>query len=208
MAHIANRSRFRVTVKNKPALTKHFTFDMFGAVEAYMQALRAQGYKPKAQQLDESWLVRIRDKGHKPLEATFRSEAAATQFIDKTAEERKRGLFVDYTAALKVTFADLIARYLLEEAWKTKSCQVLSYCLEGWLEDSGPKGVELLARYREELHKRGRQVRPAKFKMREPSAELTWIHKRLAEVTTVDIEDFINERLELVVGADRKLSHL
>ena len=41
-----------------------------------MRELRAQGYKPRAEQLDESWLVRIRERGHKPLEATFESEAA------------------------------------------------------------------------------------------------------------------------------------
>jgi len=79
MAHIANRSRFRVTVKNKPDLTQHFSFSKVAAVEAYMKELRAQGYKPRAEQLDESWLVRIRELGHKPLEATFESEAAANQ---------------------------------------------------------------------------------------------------------------------------------
>ena len=109
MAHIANRSRFRVTVKNKPDLTQHFSFSKVAAVEAHMKELRAQGYKPRAEQLDESWLVRIRERGHKPLESTFESEAAATQFIEKTSEERKRGLFIDYTAALKVVpFGGLI----------------------------------------------------------------------------------------------------
>ena len=49
MAHIANRSRFRVTVKNKPDLTQHFSFSKVAAVEAYMKELRAQGYKPRAE---------------------------------------------------------------------------------------------------------------------------------------------------------------
>lgn len=198
MAHIANRSRFRVTVKNKPDRTRHFSFNKVAEVEAYMNELRAQQFKPKAVQLDESWLVRIRQQGHEALEATFESEAAATQFIEKTAEERKRGLFIDYTAALKVTFADLIVRYLLEEAWRKKSGKVLTYVLEGWLEDSGPRGEALLASYREELRSRGREPRTPKFKMRKSSDDLGWIHKRLAEVTTVDIEQFIRERLEVV----------
>jgi hypothetical protein len=93
MAHIANRSRFRVTVKNKPGATRYFSFNKLAEVEAYMKELRAQHLTPKAVQLDESWLVRVRDQGHKPLEATFSSEAAATQFVDKVTEERKRGLF-------------------------------------------------------------------------------------------------------------------
>jgi hypothetical protein len=149
MAHIANRSRFRVTVKNKPDVTRHFSFDKLDAVEAYMKELRARSLKPKVVQLDESWLVRIRDKGHKPLEATFSSEAAAIQFIDKTTEERKRGLFIDYTSALKVTFADLIVRFLLDEAWKTKSGQVLAYSLEGWLFERLDGG------HRRQFHQRG-----------------------------------------------------
>lgn len=146
MAPIANRSRFRVTVKNNSGLTRHFSFDKLGAVEAYMKELRARFLKPRVVQLDESWLVRIRDKGHKPLEATFGSEKAATEFVDKTTEERKRGLFIDYTAALKVSFAELMVRYLLERAWTKKSGKVTAYCLEGWLEDSGPLGAELLER--------------------------------------------------------------
>ncbi len=210
MAHIANRSRFRITVKNKPDLTQHFSFSKVAAVEAYMKELRAQGYKPRAEQLDESWLVRIRERGHKPLEATFESETAATQFIEKTSEERKRGLFIDYTAALKVTFADIVVRYLLEETSRKKSGEVLAYVLEGWLEDSGPRGIELLAQYREELRAQGRKVRQPKFKMRQPSTELAWIHKRLAEVTTVDIEGFIDERLEVVAKGtvDREIDRL
>jgi len=169
MAHIANRSRFRVTVKNKPDLTQHFSFSKVAAVEAYMKELRAQGYKPRAEQLDESWLVRIRERGHKPLEATFESEAAATQFIEKTSEERKRGLFIDYTAALKVTFADILVRYLLEETSRKKSGEVLAYVLEGWLEDSGPRGVELLAQYREELRARGARCASPNSKCANPA---------------------------------------
>ncbi len=210
MAHIANRSRFRVTVKNKPELTKYFSFSKLAEVEAYMKDLRSQDFKPKAVQLDESWLVRIRDRGHKPLEATFSSEAAASQFVDKVTEERKRGLFLDYTAALKVTVADIVVRYLLEETSRKKSGAILAYTLEGWLEDSGPRGIELLNQYRDELRARGRPVREPKFKMRKPSTELAWMHKRLAEVTTVDIEAFLNDRLEVVAKAtvDREIDRL
>lgn len=210
MAHIANRSRFRVTVMNKPEVTRHFSFNKVAEAKAYMKELRAQQYQPKAVQLDESWLVRIRQQGHKPLEATFESEAAATQFIDKTAEERKRGLFIDYTAALKVTFADLIVRFLLEETWRKRGGKIQAYSLEGWLEDSGPRGVALLASYREELRARGRKPRTPKFKMRTSSDELGWIHKRLAEVTTVDIEQFIRDRLEVVKPGtvNREIDHL
>lgn len=88
--------------------------------------------------------------------------------------------------------------------------EVLAYVLEGWLEDSGPRGVELLAQYRDELRAQGRKVREPQFRMRQPGTELGWIHKRLAEVTTVDIEGFIDERLEVVAKGtvDRDIDRL
>ena len=210
MASIVNRSRYQVTVKNRDDLLKHFPYNKLAAVEAYMNALREMGYKPRADQLDESWTVRIREKGHKPIAETFGSQEAATGFVDKVTEERRRGLFIDYTASLRVSFADIVVRYLLEETKDTESGKIGAYLLEGWLEDSGPRGVELLARYREELRARGRPVRPAKFKMRHPSDEVDWVHKPFAEVTTVDIENYITERLEVVEPGtvDREIDRL
>ena len=198
MATIENRSRFRVTVKNRDDLTKNYSYNKLKDVESYMHQLRAQGLKPRAAQLDEHWLVRIRQSGYKPLESTFSSQAVAETFVNKTTEERSRGLFVDYTKAHKGTFAELLVRYLEEEAPKHKSHQVLAYTLEGWLADSGPAGLALLKQYREELQRRKLPVRAGKFKMRHSSDELAWIHKSLSEVTTVDVENFISDRLEAV----------
>jgi len=48
MAHIANRSRFRVTVKNKPGATRYFSFNKLAEVESYMKELRAQHLTPQA----------------------------------------------------------------------------------------------------------------------------------------------------------------
>lgn len=94
MANIANRSRYRVTVKNVPDVTRHFPYDQLEAVDACMQELRAQGYKPKVKQLDESWLVRIRTKGQKDQTATFPSLKQSEAFIKRVEEERGRGLFL------------------------------------------------------------------------------------------------------------------
>lgn len=57
MAVIENRSRFRVSVKNRDDLTKNFSYNKRKDVESYMRQLRAQGLKPKAAQLDGHWLV-------------------------------------------------------------------------------------------------------------------------------------------------------
>ncbi|MDE2187521.1 MAG: hypothetical protein KGJ76_12360 [Betaproteobacteria bacterium] len=88
MAELTNRSRFVVKVQNREDLTRHFPFTNQDAVKGYLQVLRAQGFKPKVEQLDEHWLVRI----------------------------RQRGLFVDYTVSPKVTDEDLVVRDLREEA--------------------------------------------------------------------------------------------
>ncbi|MEO7127449.1 MAG: site-specific integrase [Rhodoferax sp.] len=210
MATIENRSRFRVTVKNRDDLTKSYSYNKLKDVESYMHQLRAQGLKPRAAQLDEHWLVRIRQTGYKPLESTFSSQAVAETFDNKTTEERSRGLFVDYTKAHKGTFAELLVRYLQEEAPKHKSGKILAYKIEGWLEDSGERGRLLLEQLRQSQREKGLPVRSAKFKMRSESGELEWIHKRLSEVTTVDVEQFVSERLDEVAAAtvDREIDIL
>ena len=124
MPDLTNRSRYRVTIKNRPDLTRHFAFSKFKDVETYVAELRQQHLKPRVEQLDESWLVRIREKGHKPVFASFKARIDAEGYIARTTEERRRGLFVDYTASRKVTLADLIVRYLLEEAPRHKSHKV------------------------------------------------------------------------------------
>lgn len=210
MAELTNRSRFHVTVRNRDDLARHFPFTQMSAARAYIEDLRAQGFKPKGEQLDEHWLVRIRERGHKPLQATFSSQVDAEDFIEQVVAERKRGLFVDYTASMKVTVAQLAVRYLLEEAPRHKSRDILGYFFEGLLADSGPTGERLLRDYREERVRRGMPLRPAKFKMRKSSSELDWLHKPLAQVTTVDIEAYMRDRLDVVEPStlDREIDRL
>ena len=198
MAELTNRSRFRITVRNRDDLARHFSFTQMPAARAYLEELRAMGLKPKGEQLDEHWLVRIRQRGHKPLQATFSSQVEAEDFIEQVAAERKRGLFVDYTVSLKATLGDLMVRYLLDEAPRHKSRKILEYFFEGLLADSGSAGERLLKEYREERMRRGLPLRPAKFQMRQSSTELAWLHKPFSQVTTVDVEGFINDRLEMV----------
>ena len=210
MATLINRGRYCITVKNRDDLTRHFSHDKFNDAETYVEELRVQGFKPKAEQLDEHFLVRIRQAGFKPVNFTAKSRQEAETFVTQVTADRNRGLFVDYTASTRVTLADLIVRYLRDEAPKHKSHDVLAYSLEGWLADSGPQGVSLLEAHRDELRRNNKPVRQAKFKMRQSSGELHWIHKALFEVTTTDIEGFIEERLEVVAPAtvDREIDRL
>lgn len=213
MASIENRSRFVVSVKNNEALTKYFPYNKLEAVLSYRDELRAhpKKYKPKVDQLDESWLVRIRQTGYPKLEKTFSSEETAEAFVKKVEAERAQKIFVDYAKSFNATFAELLVRYLREEApRRPKSQDLLAYKIEGWLEDSGEKGQKLLQQYRGELRAQGKSVRAAKFVMREQSNQLTWLHKPLNEVTTADIEHYTRERLDEVAPAtvDREIDIL
>jgi len=154
MADVTSRSHVRVTVKNRDDLTRHFSFNQLDDVEAYMAEKRKQHLKPRVEQLDESWLVRICEKGHKTLSATFKTRKDAESFIARTTEERSRGLFVDYTASLKVTLAQPLCATCSRRRPSTRATRFWRTPWGGWLADSGPAGRELLDGYREELRKR------------------------------------------------------
>lgn len=202
MASIENRSRYTVTVKNRDDLTQEFPFNKSKAIQAYIAKLGEQGFKPKLSQAENLFLVRIRQKGYDEDQVVRNSREEADAYIKTIEEERHRGLFIDYTAAHKTSFASVLVRYLEEEVPKLKSSRYLpSIKVEGWLEDSGPEGVKMLAAYREGLEAKNVARRPAKHKMREVSTYLAWIHKRLSEVTTSDIEDYSAERLLSVMPA-------
>lgn len=210
MATIENRSKYQVTVKNRPDLTVKFPFNRLADVKAHMAAVRAQGLKPRVEQEEDQFLVRIRQKGYPSLQVTVESRTAAENLVKKVEEERSRGLFLDYTKSLKVSFAELMVRFLRDEAPRHKSFQMQAYKLEGWLQDSGTAGEQLLQDYRDSLLDAGKPVRKAKFQMRDTCSELHWIHKPFPEVLATDIEDFMEERLQSVAPAtlDRELDIL
>lgn len=194
MATIENRSRYCVTVKNRDDLKQEFPFSKPERAKTYLEALREQGFRPKLEQAEDQFLVRIRQKGFKPEQVMRNSREEANAFVMKIEEERSRGLFIDYNAAHKTSFGELLVRYLEEEVPKLKSSRYLTAIkIEGWLEDSGPDGVELLGAYRAKQLAIEAPVRPAKFKMREVSTCLAWIHKRFSEVKTTDVEDYNHE---------------
>ncbi len=68
-----------------------------------------------------------------------------------------------FGTSMKVTVAQLAVRYLLEEAPRHKSRDILGYFFEGLLADSGPTGERLLRDDREERVRRGMPLRPATF---------------------------------------------
>lgn len=208
MPSVQNRSRFSVSVAKHPELTRHFPFNKTKAVVAYVGDLKNQRFKPKLDRADDVFEVRIRQKGFKPLTHTCKSAAEAQQFIDKISEERARGLFIDYTKGWNTTFADLITRYITEEAPKHKSFEMEAYKLNALLEDAGVKRVNLadvLAKHLMKLDKKLRE--PSGHKMRESATTVEWVNKPFAQLLPTDINDYISERLEVVMPAtvDREI---
>ena len=60
MASIENRSRFKVAVQNRDDLTLTFAHSAVAAVKAYIEELKANGFKPKVSRLNDSFAVRVR----------------------------------------------------------------------------------------------------------------------------------------------------
>lgn len=137
MATITNRSRFRITVRNRADLEHTFPYSGESKVKDYFSKLKAQGFSPKISRPDDSFEVKIRQKGFKDQNLTVSSYEDAELLITQIESERKRGLFIDYTKGWNISFADLLRRYLLEEAPRHKSFETLAYRINSMLEDAG-----------------------------------------------------------------------
>ena len=120
MATISNRSRFRLTVKNRDDLERTFPYSVESKVKEYVRKLRAQGFSPKVSRLNDSFEIKIRQKGFKDLSFSVSSYEEAEDFITQIESERKRGIFIDYTKGWNISFSNLLQRYLVEEAPRLK----------------------------------------------------------------------------------------
>ncbi len=103
MATIQNRSRITVTVKNRPDVTRFFSYNALDKVEGYVGELRSKGFRPKAEQGDDTWEVRSREKGYPTQNITCPSRKEAEALVKKLESERSTGLIRDYTKAHQVT---------------------------------------------------------------------------------------------------------
>lgn len=200
MATIEDRSRIEVRVKNRADLTKAFPFNADKAIKAYIADLRAQGFKPTVRSLSDTFLVRIRQVGYPELTFTVNSQDDAVQAVTKIEEERKRGLFIDYAAAWKVTFADLLIGYLTEVAPRTKGFWVTYYQINALLRDAGLDPVDGGAIL--DKHKNphpsvlaAKRYKPTGKRAGTPTAASVFIRKPFASLVPKDFNDYSDERL-------------
>ncbi|MEV4780133.1 site-specific integrase [Burkholderia sp. LMU1-1-1.1] len=207
MSNIENRSRFTISVKHRANLYREFRFNNKAELKQYAAELRAQGFKPIAGQLEDAFLVRIREKGHPTFQQTFSSFAEAETALHRIQAERKNGLFADYTKSHRITFEDLLKRYMKEEGPRKKGWhKVEKYKFQGWLADLNA-GVAVPIRD-------GANSAPSKARnanvMRKPTTSIEWMRKPFASIQTEDIESYVAERLEEVAPAtiDREIDVL
>lgn len=210
MADINNRSRYTVSVKQRDDLYREYPYNKLAEAKAYCRELVAQGFKPRLAQLDDTFAIRIRQKGHRPLNITARSAQEAEDIVNRIEAERRQGLFIDYTKAHQVSFADLIGRYMKEEGPKHKGWETVEkYKCRGWLEDIQGSLAKRDAQREAERARDGR-TKTARGAMREAATNLEWMEKPFALVETTDIEGYIRDRLDVVAPAtvDREIDVL
>jgi integrase len=200
VANISNRSKYVVSVVKRDDLTRSFPYDDLKAVKAYVDDLKAQKLKPRVEQEETNIHVRIRNKGHRPQTMTFGSMKEADAFIKKVEAEQAHGLFRDYTKARGVTTVELCELYIEEECPGLKGGDNYAIILRALIADANDELRRRIERRKREYKEFGRFVTPLKAN-RNPMTSLEWMNRPMTEVTAVDIECFIRDRLEFVAEA-------
>ena len=212
MASIENRSHYQVTVKNRDDLTKTFAHTAKQAAETYCESLKAQKLKPKLARLDNCYIIRDRSVSRKNQTLHASSAAEAEDIKNKLKSEQRRSIFTDYATGYRTTFADLLTRYLHDEAPRHKSFEFIGYKINALLEDAGLERQDLAAILAAHLNP---HPKVADMKIRKPtgtrvgqSSEMSkFIRKPFAQVVPADFEDYIDERCQVVEGStvDREI---
>lgn len=212
MASIENRSRIQVTVKNRDDLTRQFAYNATKAIRDYVQELRAKGLKPRLASLNDHYIVRTRSVGAKNQSLIAHSEAEAIDLKHRLESELRRGLFIDYGSGQKASLADLLVRYLREEAPRHKSFEVEGYKINALLEDAGLPREDLAAIVAAHPNP---HPKVASMKLRnatgtrvgQPSETGKFIRKPFAAIVPDDFTDYIDERCQVVAPAtvDREI---
>jgi hypothetical protein len=73
---------------NRPDVTRSFPYNALDKVEAYVKELRSQRFRPEAKQGDDTWEVRVRDKGYPQQNITCPSRKEAEALVKKLDAER------------------------------------------------------------------------------------------------------------------------
>jgi integrase len=213
VASIENRSHFLVTVKNRDDLTKTFPHNRSKVAEAYSRSLESQKLKPKLVRMDDQYAIRDRSISRAGQTLTAKSKAEAELIKSQLENEQKRHIFIDYAQGYKTTFADLLIRYLREEAPRVKSFEVIGYKINAMLEDAGLERQDLaqIVAAHPNPHARVKEMsfrKPTGQRMRKASGDaIKFIRRPFAELLPVDIIRYKDARCMVVKPAtvDREI---
>lgn len=207
MATITNRSNFVVSVPRLPEHTSSFPYNAQSAIAACIKKLKEQGFKPVIKQLEDKLHVRLRRVGYPDQLSTFESAAKVDAYIKRVESEQTQGLFIDYTAAANVTFAQLIERYITEVCPTLKGGGETSiYMLRALVEDSTGELLSRIEKRKQEMKAFGKTITKISAN-RLPMGCLEWMQLPLTKVKSSQIEEFIADRVQYVAASsvDRQL---
>lgn len=212
MASIENRSHYQVSVKHRDDLTRTFAHNAKNAVDDYCRSLEAQKLKPRVSRLDNSFVIRDRSVNRKNQTLYATSALEARDVKRRLESEHRRSIFTDYATAYQTTLADLLIRYLREEAPRHKSFEVVAYKINALLEDVGLVREDLTSIVKSHPNPHPNVVR---MKIRKPVGKRMgtlceaskFIRKPFARVVPEDFRDYIDERSQAVAPAtvDREI---
>jgi len=209
MASIENRSRTQVKVKNRDDLTRLFPFNKPQAAESYVSELALSGLKPLVAILDEAYLVRYMVNGRRKS-YTAKSMADAVAIQQRIESDQHHSLFVDYSKAHQCTFAELLVRYLKEEAPRNKGFLVSAYQINMWLEDAGLERQDIAAIHAAHPKPQNPDLhipKPSGRRMSPCCDAAAFIRKPFAKLMPDDFQEYTDERLQSAQPAtvDREL---
>lgn len=195
-ALVQNRSPWLVSVARDRELSRQFPHSKSGQADAqrYRDELIAQGRAAKLFQLETSFQVRVRRAGYASQCVTFDTAAQAEAYAHRVLADHAAGLSTDPQKPRRTTVATLVARYIREECPKHKGGRDEAFRLNKLLRDSGnptvPWGDEPPA------PRSGRNIAKG-----QAAACVQWLNRPLSSLCAVDIEEYIEERMEEVSPA-------
>jgi hypothetical protein len=190
MASITNRSKYIVEVAGAPELTQTFPHTAAIKAKRYKKDLAANGHSGLIRQLEDNFLLRIRDKGYPEYIYKATSYEDAEQELQRVLGDRARGRRVDYTKARKITLAQLIDQYLQEESPKHKGHRTEVYTLGAFLEDIGYQPY--LQRSQAERKAAGKRER--NYARHERRTAIEWLEKPFADLEPPDFNRYVKAR--------------
>jgi integrase len=190
MASITNRSKYIVEVAGAPELTRTFPHTAATKAKRYKKELAANGHSGLIRQLEDNFLLRIRDKGYPEYIHKASSYEEAELELQRVLGDRAHGRRVDYTKARRVTLAQLIDQYILEECPNHKGHRTEVYTLGAFLEDI--RYLPYLKRKQEERKAAGKAER--NYARHERRTAIEWLEKPFADLEPPDFNRYVKSR--------------